>query len=99
MSNVLKLLTVLMVVASLVFIPVSSAFSAVMEKTENISSEAMVADLVVARPLGFASYLMGCAFYLVSLPFSVLGGNVEDTAEKFVLDTAEFTFKRPLGEF
>ena len=99
MSNGLKLITVLMVVASLIFIPVSSAFSAVMEKTEENSPEAMMADLVVARPLGFASCLVGCAFFLVSLPFSALGGNAKDAAEKLVVDPAKFTFKRPLGGF
>jgi hypothetical protein len=32
------------------------------------------------------------------LPFSLLGGNVGESAEKLVAEPARYTFTRPLGE-
>ncbi len=63
------------------------------------SAEAMVADVVIARPVGLVSTVVGSAVYVVSLPFSLLGGNEKQAREKLVKEPAEFTFKRPLGEF
>ena len=42
------------------------------------SAFAMTGDLVVARPLGLAMTAIGTAVFVVSLPFSALGGNVGD---------------------
>jgi len=42
---------------------------------------------------------LGCAVFIVSLPFSLLGGNTKQASQKLVKDPASFTFVRPLGEF
>ena len=63
------------------------------------SAEAMVADVLIARPIGMATTVVGSAIYVVSLPFSLLGGNEKQAREKLVKEPTEFTFKRPLGEF
>ena len=63
------------------------------------SAEAMVADVIIARPIGLATTVIGSAVYVVSLPFSLLGGNEKQAREKLMKDPIEFTFKRPLGEF
>lgn len=99
MSNTAKLIIVMMVVATLVFIPMGSAFSAVMEQEEKASAETMMADLLVARPLGFVSMVVGSVFYVISYPFSAAGGNADEASQKLVKDPANFTFKRPLGDF
>jgi hypothetical protein len=39
----------------------------------------------------------GSIAFVLSLPFSALGGNVGEAAEKLVVDPAMFTFARPLG--
>lgn len=59
----------------------------------------MLIDLIVARPLGLLATLGGSAIFIISSPFSVLGGNAEDAWESLVTNPAEYTFKRPLGEF
>lgn len=59
----------------------------------------MIVDLVVVRPLGFIGLFGGSAFFIVSLPFSALGGNTDDAWESLVVSPAEFTFTRPLGVF
>ena len=99
MSNSAKLFTVMMIIASLVFIPLGSSFAAVMEQEDDVSAESMMADLLVVRPLGFVSLVVGSVFYIVSYPFSAGGGNADKASQKLVKDPAEFTFKRPLGDF
>ena len=63
------------------------------------SAEAMVADVIIARPVGLVTTVVGSTVYVVSLPFSLLGGNEKQAREKLVKEPAAFTFKRPLGEF
>ena len=63
------------------------------------SGEAMIADVLVARPVGLVATVVGSAVYVVSLPFSLLGGNEKQARQKLVVEPTEFTFKRPLGEY
>ena len=63
------------------------------------SGEAMIADALVARPVGLVTTVVGSAVYVVSLPFSLLGGNEQQARQKLVIEPTHFTFKRPLGEF
>ncbi|GHE22160.1 hypothetical protein [Halomonas urumqiensis] len=58
---------------------------------------AMILDALVARPLLAAATLGGTALFVVSLPFSALGGNMEGVAETLVMTPARATFKRCLG--
>ncbi|TKB26723.1 hypothetical protein FCL47_09565 [Desulfopila sp. IMCC35006] len=63
------------------------------------SPEAMAVDLLAARPLGLVAMLGGTVVFVVSLPFSALGGNTEDAWNTLVVTPAEYTFHRPLGDF
>ncbi len=63
------------------------------------SAGAMVIDTVAVRPLGLIATALGTGIFLVSLPFSVLGSNVDQAAESLVIAPARFTFLRPLGEY
>ena len=58
---------------------------------------AMTADLLIARPFGMAVAVLGAATFVVSLPFSALGGNVDDAAENLVVEPARAAFIRCLG--
>ena len=60
---------------------------------------AMTVDLVFCRPLGFVAMLGGTLVFVVSSPFSALGGNIEGAWDSLVVNPAEFTFKRQLGKF
>ena len=59
----------------------------------------MVVDLIILRPLGIVATLGGSVLFVISSPFSLLGGNADDAWESLVVSPAEYTFKRPLGEF
>ena len=74
--------------------PVSS-FAADIEETP--SAGAMAGDLLIARPLLLVTTVLGTALYVVSLPFTLLGGNSGEAAEVLVLDPAAATFLRCLG--
>jgi len=67
------------------------------EVEETPSAGAMVGDLLIARPLLLVTTVAGTAVYLVSLPFTLLGGNAGEAAEVLVLDPAAATFTRCLG--
>lgn len=70
--------------------PVSSA--------ERPSAAAMLVDLPV-RILGLVAIGVGAITWVVTLPFSATGGNVEEAGSSLVGDPFRFTFQRPLGVF
>ncbi len=57
----------------------------------------MTADALVARPFGLALTTLGAAAFVVSLPFSALGGNVKEAADNLVVGPGKATFVRCLG--
>ena len=58
----------------------------------------MLADAFMVRPFMLASTVLTTATFIVTLPFSALGGNVGESAEKLVKEPAAYTFTRPLGD-
>lgn len=63
------------------------------------STESMAVDAILVRPLGLVSTIGGAAVFLVFSPFSVMGGNTQETWDQLVAEPAKFTFQRPLGHF
>lgn len=59
---------------------------------------AMVADFAVVRPLSLAATVLGIGAFVVSLPFSAASGDVSGPARRLVVEPAEYTFTRPLGD-
>ena len=100
MNKLKKQSMVLLLIITLVFIPFgTSALAKGQTSDDEISGAFMTADLILARPLGIVATVLGCAVFVVSLPFSALGGNTKQAAQKLVKEPAAFTFTRPLGEF
>lgn len=64
---------------------------------EEPSALAMVADVVLVRPVMLAITAVGSVFFVVSLPFSLIGGNAGDAADMLVVQPANNTFVRCLG--
>ncbi|HEX6591838.1 MAG TPA: hypothetical protein VF050_07555 [Moraxellaceae bacterium] len=64
---------------------------------ERPSGMAMLGDAVVARPMGLVLTVGGLGVFLVTLPFSALGGNVGEAAKTLVANPAKATFTRCLG--
>jgi len=58
----------------------------------------MLLDGVLVRPLMLLYTGVSTAAFVVTLPFSAIGGNAGDAAEKLVVGPARYTFARPLGD-
>ena len=87
--------------ASLVLMPLGAALAQSQQLLDETQPQAgaMVADVVVVRPLGIASMVLGVAAFIVSIPFTTTGNNVEEAWDTLVKKPARFTFQRPLGQF
>ncbi|HWR75832.1 MAG TPA: hypothetical protein VN283_01310 [Thiobacillus sp.] len=75
---------------------------AVAQQNDTVSGDKatdMVVDAVVIRPLGLVTTLLGAVLTVVALPFTIPSGSVETSARELILKPAEYTFKRPLGDF
>lgn len=58
---------------------------------------AMLGDLLIARPLLICATVIGAAAFVVSLPFSALGGNVKEAGRALVVEPGREAFVRCLG--
>jgi hypothetical protein len=61
------------------------------------TADEMFIDGLFLRPFMLAETLVGTAVFLITLPFSALGGNVEEAGQRLVVDPATATFRRCLG--
>lgn len=64
------------------------------------AAEAMAADLLILKPLGLVTTVLGVALYTVALPLTAWSRERMDaSAQRFIIDPGHYTFVRPLGEF
>lgn len=61
------------------------------------SELAVLGDMLIARPALVVVTAVGSVLYLVTLPFSALGGNDDEMAEMLVRKPARAAFLRCLG--
>jgi len=61
------------------------------------NAAAMAADLFFLRPLGNIAIAAGTKVFIISMPYSVLGGNFKRSVRKLVVEPFKFTWIRPLG--
>jgi hypothetical protein len=69
------------------------------EYTQPATAGTMLADTVLVRVPMMAATAVGVVTFVVTLPFSALGGNVGQAGQILVVDPAKYTFVRPLGVF
>lgn len=67
------------------------------ETRETPSAEAMIVDGLLYRPLSLAGTLVGTGLFIVTLPFSLIGGNADEAGQRLVVEPANSTFDRCLG--
>jgi len=65
---------------------------------EESTAGTMLADAFMVRPFMLVGTILGTATFIVTLPFSLLGGNSKEAAKSLVMEPAMYTFVRPLGE-
>ena len=64
---------------------------------QNPPAYAMLGDLLIARPLLIVATVIGAGAFVVSLPFTALGGNVGEAGQALVVDPGKAAFVRCLG--
>ena len=74
-----------------------TAQAAESSKLDRPGEMAMIGDAVFARPLLLVSTVVGAGLYVVTLPFSLLGGNPGEAGEVLVMNPGKNTFVRCLG--
>ncbi|MDQ1330572.1 MAG: hypothetical protein QG578_835 [Thermodesulfobacteriota bacterium] len=100
MYIILKKSIVLFTIAALLVIPLcSEALAWERTMTDPPDGAAMVADFILLRPVGIIGIVTGYTLFVLSSPFSALGGNIQEAWEQMVAAPAKFTFARPLGDF
>ena len=100
MFRIAKRSLVIAIIAALLIVPfASTGLAEEYFEREDPSGGEMMYDFIIVRPIGIAATVIGSVFYVVSLPFSLLGDNSGEAGEALVKEPAAYTFKRPLGEF
>jgi hypothetical protein len=64
---------------------------------QNPPAYAMLGDLLIARPLLVVATVIGAGAFVVSLPFTALGGGVGEAGQALVVEPAKAAFVRCLG--
>ena len=98
MSGILKRVIVLLTVLALVTVPCTTCLAESLEQDDDVVAGKMAAELVV-RPIGACATIIGGTIFVLTLPFSALGGNTKPAYDYLVVDPFMFTFNRPLGDF
>ena len=99
MRKKIKKLLAVFLISALVFFHFASMAPA-KEYLDDLDEKGgyMIGDLVVMRPLGIIATAVGSIAYVISLPFSLGGGNEEEARQKLIIEPAKYTFTRPLGD-
>jgi hypothetical protein len=67
---------------------------------QEVSSESVLADIFVIRPLSIAGVAIGACAYVVCLPFTAWDKeNRERVGEVLITLPGRYAFARPMGEF
>lgn len=104
-SRVTAVLLALVLVLPAGMLPAYAGSGASVEVSERVSvvdspsPAVMAVDVLLVRPLGLVATVLGAGIFVVSLPFSAIGGNVGEAGQALVVDPARMTFIRPLGHF
>ncbi|MDM8552716.1 hypothetical protein QUF72_21725 [Desulfobacterales bacterium HSG2] len=99
MLKIVRQSMIIFIIATLVLMPFNTVLAQEQAEEESMSAGEMTFDLLLIRPFGMLATLLGSAAFIVSLPFSAMGGNIEPAYEKMVVAPASYTFSRPLGSF
>ena len=85
------------VVATLLVLAFNSvSLAAIQESSSRPSAGAVVSDVLVLRPLGFAGTILGSAAFVVSLPVTLATHKVDRAEKLLVEEPYDYTFERPL---
>ncbi|WP_285419142.1 multidrug transporter [Pseudomonas sp. efr-133-TYG-5] len=97
MKSLQVLVLALLLSASLVVQATESGSGDPRYTIQNPPAYAMLGDLLIARPLLVVATVIGAGAFVVSLPFTALGGGVGEAGQALVVEPAKAAFVRCLG--
>ena len=68
-------------------------------RADDTKAIASIADVTLVRPGCFIATVIGSVVFVVALPFAAASGSVKETAHTLVVQPAQATFTRPVGDF
>jgi hypothetical protein len=80
---------------ALVLVVPSTGWSNTLEEVP--SPLAMTGDAIFVRPVMIGVTILGAAVFIISSPFSALGGNIDESWDQLVVGPFQTTFVRCLG--
>ena len=83
----------------MIMVPLGAGAALLENEDPQIDAGSMIVDALVARPVGMVMTVAGLGMFIVSSPFSALGGNFCQAWNTLVIYPGKFTFVRPLGDF
>jgi len=86
-----------MVALSMAMFAAAPAVSQAQTVTDRPTGLEMAGDVLLVRPLTFGATVLGAGLFVISLPFSALGGNVGEAGSTLVATPFKATFMRCLG--
>lgn len=98
-----KTTVAMMTIASVLLLSVASFVRAeesdpqVSEEPE-VTTEKILADVFLLRPLGIVATAFGIATYLVTLPITLITKSDETVGKKLVGEPWKYTFQRRVGD-
>lgn len=97
MNSFRTLIAVLLLCVAAPVLAVSNGSGDPRYTIQNPPAYAMIGDLLIARPLLVVATVIGAGAFVVSLPFTALGGGIGDAGQALVVDPARAAFVRCLG--
>jgi hypothetical protein len=65
---------------------------------EPASGEAMIADVLIVRPISLVALVLGTGIAIVATPFALASGTTREVYGRLVEDPFDHMMLRPLGE-
>ena len=102
LSRIKQLLSVKTLLSAILAVNLATASSVSFSQVSTSADEKpgplpMFTDLLILRPIGAATMVIGAVAYVVSLPFTLPVGNATEVGKTLVAEPAKFTFARCLG--
>ena len=97
MSGLVRILRAKLLTAVIMLAVSLPGVSMAESMTARPSGMEMIADVVLVRPLMIVGTVLGAGIFIVSLPFSALGGNTVEAADTLVATPFHSAFMRCLG--
>jgi hypothetical protein len=77
---------------------IAGSVSPCMASNESSGSLEAVADVLVVRPGCFVATIVGSVVFVVALPIAAISRSIPHTAKVLVVQPAQATFCRPVGD-